>query len=161
MRLTDAYTDEVIAGLDQILELLDRASLVTWEQLAVAGTAMSQKRFGPLAQGVAIAVTSNRAALLGDAWQRIQQRVQRVAAERLPTDGEAARAPSGRNAAERTDQPSDQLVGIDLRAAQVPLCAAVLAMLLGDLLDDQTLTALTEPLASMARGSTEAGRAAG
>lgn len=150
-RLSDAYTDHVLDGLERVCDLLSQAPPEAWQQLVAAGRALRCTGDDDLNRGVVLAINHQRAALLTYSWQRVQTHVEQhlhtqFAEHPCPAVETLAQAdllPAGQCGDEYTDRLSE------VSAVQRALCAAVLAMVLADLLDDQALAALVSPTATV------------
>ena len=123
-RLSDAYTDTVLAGTQELFELLNRASESFWRQLATTGAVLRAHPDGDLEHCARLAVSTNRAALLIHLLEQLDQVITRSTTNQVNPTG-----PPG-----------------EVEPARLPLAAAVTVMVMGDLLDPDTYTRMLTAL---------------
>lgn len=153
-RLSDSYMDYVMDSLDRICRLLDQASSQTWQQLAVGGSLLCCDDADLFTRGVVLAIEHDRAPLLTFAWQRVQTRVPRVVpapnrpGQELLAGGPASDG-SGVADVRSCVAPGAGGTGPSVAAAmaQTALLAAIMALVLADLIDASTFERLTRPAA--------------
>ena len=122
-RLSDAYADLLMDGIDRLCQALDELEHPDWQALVRVATPLMRKPNGDYGQGMLVAVASNRAVLLEYGHQQLDRQVER--------------------ARTRLQDPA-------LAKTMLPLSAGLLAMVLADLIDAAMFDRLMAPLRAAA-----------
>lgn len=149
--------DDVLGFVDRICEALREAPATTWHALAAAGRRMNRHDADLFTYGVELAIQHDRGALLTYAWQQVQGHVRQRVPVPAPTPGPVRQSAAagdggvcGPLIAQRThpdclNQDRSQCAAM----VQAALSAAIMALVLADLVDRETFDHLVRPAVAL------------